>query len=365
MNARKDRLKSLFAGEVDAGTQPAPGSAPAPAQVQAPALPQRTTSAAVKAMGLTLGSLSQEADEARRLREAIASGEQVIEVDPLNVERSPFSDRLTDDGRDDPEFEQLKASMAEHGQQVPVLLRLHPDPARAARGIYQIAYGHRRVAAARALGRKVQAIVRALDDTELVVAQGKENAERRALSFIERALFARALVEHGFDRSTAMTALSVHKSEMSRLLQVADAVPVHVVRAIGPAPKAGRPRWQALGELLAGDRGGLAQDEIASDAFRAADSDARFQRLFNRLQASARRRSETKGRAVRIADGQGRAIAELARTGKTARITIADSAGQGFAEFVAERLPEMHAAFLEAKGLAEHPERRRGAGPAA
>src|SRR5690606_36556655 len=52
----------------------------------------------------------------------------------------------------------------------------------------------------------VRAVVRDLSDTELVLAQGKENAERRSLSFIERAFFAKALIDHGFDRATAQAA---------------------------------------------------------------------------------------------------------------------------------------------------------------
>jgi ParB family chromosome partitioning protein len=338
MNARKDRLKSLFAGApADVSDTPADASV-------APA-PPRATSGAVKAMGLSLGSLSQEADEARRLREALNAGERVIELDAALLERSPFTDRLTEGSRDDPEFAALKASIAEHGQQVPVLVRPHPDKAKAGRGYYQIAYGHRRAQAARELGLKLRAIVRELDDTALVLAQGQENAERRALSFIERAFFARGLLEHGFDRTTAQAALAVHKSEMSRLLQVADAVPLRIVKAVGPAPRAGRPRWQALGDLITADASGLTQDEIASPAFRDADSDTRFQRLFDRLKASARRRSPKPGKSVRIAGRGGRALGELSRVGRGVRITFAEAAGKGFADYVAKQLPALHAAF--------------------
>jgi ParB family chromosome partitioning protein len=241
--------------------------------------------------------------------------------------------------------------MAEHGQQVPVLVRPHPDPEKAARGLYQIAYGHRRAQAARELGLPVRAVVRTLDDAALALAQGKENAERRALSFIERAFFAKALLDHGFDRATAQVALSVHKSEMTRLLQVTENVPLDIVQAIGPAPKAGRPRWMELGELLAADRGGLAHDEITLHAFREADSDTRFQRLFDRLQASAKRRAAggATGGARRIADAQGRVLGEVAVAGKAARLTIPASAGSGFADFVADELPRLHAAFLAAQ----------------
>lgn len=340
MNTRKNQLRSLF------GT-PSPE-----AEQAAPEAPhKRASSSAVKAMGLSLGSLSQEAESARQLRDTLAAGEQVVEIDTAVIEPSPFSDRLSDGSELDEDFAALKASMEEHGQQVPVLLRPHADAGKAARGLYQIAYGHRRVQAARALGRPVRAVVRTLDDTALAVAQGKENAERRALSFIERAFFARTLMEHGFDRATAQAALSVHKSEMSRLLQVAEAIPMPVVRAVGPAPKAGRPRWIALGELIAGDRAGLAAYEIRSDAFLASDSDTRFQRLFDRLQESARSRSGAKAapKAQAIREAGGATIADLARAGRAARLTIPDSAGEGFADFVAARLPQLHEAFRKAQ----------------
>ncbi|MEO3388748.1 plasmid partitioning protein RepB [Mesorhizobium sp. CAU 1741] len=351
MNARKDRLKSLFAGEAtDDSTDTPPSAAPANPE----AAPKRATSAAVKAMGLSLGSLSQEAEEGRRLRDALAAGEQVVELDPALIERSPFADRLSDAAANDVDFDALKRSIEEHGQQVPILVRPHPEPQKAARGIYQIAYGHRRAHAARALGRPIRAVVRALDDTELVLAQGKENAERRDLSFIERAFFARTLIDHGFDRATAMAALSVHKSEMSRLVQVAEIIPPHVARAIGPAPKAGRPRWMALGDLIATDKAGLAAEEIHSDAFRNADSDTRFQRLFNRLQASAHTRGPAPApKPTPITTQSGATIGELAKTGKAARLTIPESAGRGFADYLATRLPDLHAAFVKAQADTE------------
>ncbi|MCO5071793.1 MAG: plasmid partitioning protein RepB [Rhizobiaceae bacterium] len=352
MNTRKDRLRSLFGGQAgeDLAQTSALSTPPRPANE---AGTKRATPSAVKAMGLSLGALSQEVEDARRLRDMLASGEQVVEIDPTALERSPYLDRLSDGASNDEDFEALKSSMAEHGQQVPILVRPHPDATKAANGIFQIAYGHRRVHAARELGRPIRAVVRALDDAALALAQGKENAERRALSFIERAFFARTLIDHGFDRSTAQAALAIHKSEMSRLLQVAEAVPLRVVRAIGPAPKAGRPRWLALGDLFAKDSGGITNEEIASEEFRQADSDTRFQRLFDRLKASAARKGESaQQKTDAIADGQGRTIAQLARSGRVTRLTIPDSAGEGFAGYVAERLPELYAAFA-ARGVSE------------
>ena len=190
------------------------------------------------------------------------------------------------------------------GQQVPVLLRPHPDKP----GRYQTAYGHRRMRAASRLGVPVLAIVRPLSDIELVLAQGKENSERRDLSFIERALFAHELIGRGFERGVVQDALSLHKAEMTRFLQVAEAVPEHIVRAIGAAPKIGRPRWMALAELLKSEAARVkAEDEISSARFREAASDARFNLLFVRLQ----RKAVTVDGAREIQDGQGRAVARL------------------------------------------------------
>lgn len=345
MNTRKDRLKSLFGGPLaeEAGRLSALSTSPA----NMGETPQkRASSAAVKAMGLSLNTLSQEVEEARQLRAALAAGEQVVELDVAFLERSPFLDRLSEGALHDESFEELKQSMANHGQQVPVLVRPHPDRQKAERGFYQIAYGHRRVLAARTLGLPVRAVVRDLDDTSLALAQGKENAERRALSFIERAFFAKTLLDHGFDRATAQDALSVHKSEMSRLLQVTENVPLAIIRAIGPAPKVGRPRWLALGELLSKDQAGRALAEIESDAFQLADSDGRFQHLFDALNQSLQAQTLAGSPAIiAINSSEGAHIGELSHSGRVSRLTIPDSAGQGFADFIAQKLPELHDQF--------------------
>src|SRR5690606_14493814 len=76
INTRKDRLQSPFAGQ---GPDEAPAAAGSPPPSAAGVPPKRATPGAVKAMGLSLGSLSQEVEDARRLREAVAAGEQVVE----------------------------------------------------------------------------------------------------------------------------------------------------------------------------------------------------------------------------------------------------------------------------------------------
>jgi len=105
----------------------------------------------------------------------------------------------------------------------------------------------------RELGRPVRAVIRNLSDDELVVAQGKENGEREDLSFIERARYGTLLEDRNFKRDTIMAALSVDKTELSRLISVYRAIPTELIDAIGPAPKVGRRRWMELVDCL-GDR---------------------------------------------------------------------------------------------------------------
>ncbi len=136
----------------------------------------------VKTMSLTLDRM---AEESRTLQEALATGAAVVELDPECIDVSFIRDRLS--GPDDAEFLVLKESLRAHGQEVPILVRPHPTRS----GAYQAAYGHRRLKAAQDLGIKIKAVVRNLDDRQLIIAQGIENSARRDLTFIERAIFAK------------------------------------------------------------------------------------------------------------------------------------------------------------------------------
>jgi ParB family transcriptional regulator, chromosome partitioning protein len=290
--------------------------------------PKRVPSGAVKAMNLGLQRLSKEAEDAKVLRAQIERGERVLDLDPGLVDSSFVADRIA--GASDPDFEALKAGISEHGQQVPILVRPHP----AALGRYQAAYGHRRLRAAKELNRPVRAVVRPLSDAELVVAQGKENNERRDLSFIERALFAAHLEERGFDRGTIQAALGVDKPEVSRLISVATTISSDLILAIGPAPKVGRPRWLTVADRLSDSVAAQkVKAVLSSDSFRASDSDGRFQLIFAALQPQ---RSGASVETYKMREG--RILARLERSGKTLRLSTNVPA---FCEFLESRLPDL------------------------
>ena len=288
-------------------------------------LPQVRPSGAVKAMNLGLDRLSEEAAQAKVLRQELASRETTQELDPALFSPSMVLDRIAT--VNDVRFLELKAAILENGQQIPIIAR--PDASK--EGHYQIAAGHRRWRVAQEIGRPLKAIIRKLTDEEMVILQGQENGPREDLTFIERARFALQMEARGFDRDTLTSALSVDKPEVSRLLTVAQALSEELIVAIGPAPKVGRPRWLKLTKGL--ERKGAREDLavlLGSPAFEKADSDKRFVLALDAVGAqhpTTKRRLAAPNR-----------IAWIETKGDKTQLVSADAK---FSSFLQRRLPEL------------------------
>jgi ParB family chromosome partitioning protein len=324
--SRKDTLKSFLVG----GAEPeAPISASGEESAAAHVRP-RAAHLRVKTGPILHLAADLQADK----------GEPIVEVEPSLIDASFIRDRL--DGFDE-EHAELVESIRDHGQQVPVLLRPHPnDSAR-----FQVVYGHRRVRASRTLGKPVRAVVRALTDAQLVVAQGQENSARKALSYIERAFFAVRLNESGFDRDVIMAALSLSKSHLSTLMSVGRRIPANIIEAIGPAPKAGEPRWVALADRLDAVGAEIVDGVLASGSFVSADSDDRFIAMFETLRPKVER---TKRQAeIWAADG-GPPMATFQQAKRKASLVVDEKEAPEFGRFVFAQLPELYREFLKNKG---------------
>ena len=321
-----DQLPDDNSESGDAGLHGA-GQAATAAEPVAAAKPL-VRSGAVGAMGRSLGRIASAAEEARAL---IGSGNAVVELDPALIESSFVSDRLEGEGAD---HETLVASIRDHGQQVPILVRPHPRRT----GHYQVAYGHRRLKALAALKRPVRAVIRQMSDEELVVAQGQENSARQDLSYIERALFAVTLEDRGFDRATIMAALAMEKTQLSRLISIGRAIPRSLIAAVGPAPRTGRPRWAALAQTIEARDIAPVLERLGRDpAFRAADSDARFTRL------EAALREKPPADETRLwRDPSGRVAATIRRSGSKLALVVDERVAPDFGEFLVGLLPELH-----------------------
>jgi ParB family chromosome partitioning protein len=321
LNKRRDALKAML---TPVSVSPSDDSHP---------LRQGGVSGSLKAMGLSLKNLSDEADEARALKAQLATGARVVELDPNLVDPSFVRDRLAEPGGE--AFEVFKAGLAADGQQVPILVRPAPND----EGRYQAAYGHRRLAALRALGHPVKAIVRELTDEQLIVAQGKENSDRRDLSFIERALFAARLEDRGFSRAALTAALSLQKGNLSTMISVARSIPEPLIVAIGPAPKVGRPRWEQLAAIIVNDARKW-RVAIEDPAFATADSDARFECI---LKALVQRSGVRPPDIVRGQDGTPLAVVNHGK-GRV-RLTIESRHVPEFGDWLIVQLPEIYASF--------------------
>ena len=301
---------------------------------------QRVQSPAVRALGLQMEQITQNANQNAELREQLARGETVVDLDPLLIDASMIADRLMPTS--DADFRQLVVSIRDNGQQVPILVRPHPEhPDR-----YQVAYGHRRVAAATQLQKTVKAVVRNLSDAELVVAQGKENLERRNLTFIERAMFAFHLEQYGFERKTVAAALGVGAPEASRLVTVAKSLPHDVIRTIGPAPRAGRPRWLALARLMespgAIDTARRCLSELSLRK-RQSGSDARFEAVLEALRSDGGQPEEDTERV--IFDTAGSPILRIRAVANGARLTFEGPRAIELAHYVLAHMPGLVRAF--------------------
>ena len=173
--ARKNLLLGLTSEELPAGNSIA----------EAPPGAERAMTPHLGGMGTrgAIGAVSRSIEQIK--------AQSIVDLDTETIDASFITDRLEGSAES---HSALVASIREHGQQVPVMVRPHPQ----GEGRYQIVYGRRRLKALAELGRRVRAIIKPLTDQQLVVAQGQENSARTDLSFIERALFAAKLEERGF-----------------------------------------------------------------------------------------------------------------------------------------------------------------------
>lgn len=298
-------------------------------------------SSALGAISQSLGDISERVKRAEQIEQKLIEGQTVVEIDPSFVDASFVPDRMEATQEQNAAFREM---IREHGQSVPILVR--PKPKQPDR--FEVAFGHRRLRAARELGIKVRAVVRSLTDEQLVVAQGQENSGRTDLTFIERARYAARLEDRKFSREVIMAALNVDKAALSRLIAIATRVPAALIEAIGPAPAFGRVRWQELTELLdEGENRIRAQELVTESSFPELDTDKRFEALYNGLRAR-----ETRARPEAWSAEDGTRVARVMRSGKKLTLTFDDRVVPQFGDFVRERLQSLYDEYKAGGGQA-------------
>lgn len=193
----------------------------------------------------------------RSARDAV-DGHNIWELDPNSISDNRVRDRLKHEDVAD-----LRDSIEQNGQTVPIMVRR--DPKHSDR--YLLVYGRRRLEAIRYSDKvtKIKAIVATIGDDEATLAQISENMARRDLSYIEKGLFARELIDAGFgNQSEVAEVLTVTKSSVSMALTIVDLVGEDLIQAIGPAHGIGRPKWETLGKAI--EENGISRDRLVDVA---------------------------------------------------------------------------------------------------
>lgn len=306
--ARKDVMKGLMGDTPDA-------------QAPSPTPSTRVDAAKPRYAKGAIGAVSRSIEDLKR--------RSIVELDPRQIDTAGLKDRLD---VDDPDLAALTASIQTHGQQVPVLVRVNPNDAER----YEVVYGRRRVAALKALGQPIKALVRDLDDRALIIAQGQENTARKNLSFIEKANFARQMRDAGYERKAMCDALAMDKTLISRMLSVADRVPLSLIEAIGSAPSIGRDRWLALADQIG--------EADLTQAATGDSSDARFEAVMAALRAPRRPAPPKAKTPLSGADGT---LGEVTKSGTHTVLKLNAKASKGFDDWLIEHLPEIHRSWKD------------------
>ena len=131
------------------------------------------------------------------------------------------------------------------------------------------------------LGRPVKAIVRALTDDELIIAQGVENSAREDLSLVERTVIALRLEAAGRNRAVIQQALAIDRAEPQTHFR-GEGRAERFDRGDWKRAKIGRGRWQEFAEALQ-DKSALKRAQVAAalPAFSKAGGDERFARALS------------------------------------------------------------------------------------
>ncbi len=266
------------------------------------------------------------------------AADSIVTLDSDLIEPSPFLDRIE---HDEDALNLLIASIEAEGQRLPVLVRPHPEK----EGRYQLAYGHRRLLALRALDLKVRAFVRPLSDAELILEQGAENGGREALTWIERALFAEKMEAQGHPPKTVWATLGTDRSGLSRMRAVVGSIPPNLIRAIGRAPGIGQPRWQELAEAFRMDGATQrASSAIQAEGFASLSSDAKFLGVLRAVKDQSQKRPPAIDPREIKSDG-GKKIGLVMTTAKGEVLTIPKSEAV-FSSWLTAQLPDLYRTFL-------------------
>jgi len=268
----------------------------------------------------------------------LKDGDRIVDLDVNDIAPSAIQDRF-DGSYEEATIAEIVESMRERGQIVPGLVRPMDDGTHH----YQIVFGRRRLHAAKQLGLPFRAIIKELNDEQAIVYQGEENTNRENLTFVEKCLFAHEQETAGFRRDVICASLATSKSHLSEMLRITTTVPKSVLFLIGRAPDTGRRRWLEFCDLWnarpdATQKIKVALADVKTD---------RFQAALDALKKPDAKQTSPDGFDRREIRANGELLATIAKSKAGSRLSFQKSVSQDFVDYLAERMPELHAQFLK------------------
>jgi len=304
----------------------APASPPGAAQ-------KVTTAPVVNSMGRALSHMREDS---------------IVSLDPAKIDPSPFSDRFESDEEAKEALEELKLSIHDEGQKIPVLVRPHPGE----KDRYQLAYGHRRLQAVQALMAesarpetfKVKAYVRKLSDAELIKEQSLENGVRENLTFAEMVLWSVQLREAGLKQREMQPVLGQVQTVISNMRKIADSIPHDIIRAIGRARNVGRPAWLELARQFDDPAAeSRVRKVLESDEFRSASGQERMSMATRAAKGRDKKSAKPETPVTEIA-ANGTVFATMKKTASMTTFSIPKAEAE-FSLWLGETLPDLYQDF--------------------
>jgi ParB family chromosome partitioning protein len=303
-----------------------------------------TTARADYAMRGASGAMRRSLDELAEASQRMMEGETIVSLDPALVDQSPVLDRIQ---TDDDEYRELRDAIKARGQDTPILVRPHPKVA----GRYVVVFGRRRLKATLELGLQVKSVIKVLDDTTAIVAQGQENAARSNLSFIEKSRFAKRLSDLGYGKDTIKDALAIDDTLLSRMLSVEELIPDAVLEAIGAAKAVGRDRWEELKKIVQTPASAAkAVALVEGEKFTEVQSDDRFNTLLSHLQSQRKPRGAPKAAKPTTWSPPDQSVKVTGRgAGKSYTLALSAKDGPQLGAWILNNLESIYHDFRQAK----------------
>lgn len=262
--------------------------------------------------------------------------DEVKPLDPFSIRMSALQDRMDLEQNLEQTIDRLAASIQEHGQHVPILVRPKsggPDKG----GHYEIVYGRRRLLACQKINKQVLARVKDLDDEHALIAQGQENSARLDTSFIEQALFVHSIKQGGFDQRVLMEATGLDKTAVSRMNTIVSALTddrfgdLDIIKRIGPSHGSGRRPWEHLSKLVK-----KTSPQKVSSAIHKLSADTSDERLQQAIEFLSPSSSPSQPEEYELEKGS----YSVKISGRIATLTIKQNAK--FAEFLMSKIEDLY-----------------------